>query len=76
MADYDEPSPLRDLHAMLDQAGIAPGSLGQRVAAALADRQAWMDRADELAVERDQARAQRDAALRGGPADERLGGGR
>lgn len=87
MADHNEPSLLRDIHAMLDQAGISLGSLGQRVAGALADRQAWIDRAHELAVERDQAiternagdlrvtlgkvRAQRDAALRGGLADER-----
>lgn len=39
------PTPLRDLHIMLDRAGIAKGSLGQRIAAALQDRQAWMDAA-------------------------------
>lgn len=62
MADHNEPSPLRDIHALLDQAGISPGSLGQRVAGALAERQAWIDRAHELAVERDQAITERNAA--------------
>lgn len=62
MADHNEPSPLRDIHALLDQAGISPGSLGQRVAGALAERQAWIARAHELAVERDQAITERNAA--------------
>lgn len=59
----DEPTPLRDLHAMMDQAGIAPGNLGARVASALAGLAAWQAKADELAVERDALRqAMRDLA--------------
>lgn len=57
----DDPMPLRDIHAMLDGAGIAPGSLGARVASALAGLAAWQAKADELAVELRAANSERRA---------------
>jgi hypothetical protein len=67
----DDPTPLRDIHAMMDQAGIAPGSLAARVASALADLAAWQAKADALAVNlartssvRDEAITERNAAWR------------
>ena len=58
-----EPGPARRIHAILDRAHVAPGSVAGRVTAVVESLAAWQAKADALAVDLGQAVRDRDAAL-------------